>query len=336
MAEEGWMVADYFVGDENDQLLYLFSEDTLSNLLPLSPIVIYGEQGTGKTALSITLAVRWARINKARPLSFSSGHNFSKAFLEAIEIDDVGSFRNKHRAAKLLVIDELEPLLRSTASQKELVSTLDSLAEFDTPVIIATSTLPAACGDILPALASRLSAGFSIELLRPTHDTRHAIIQSLALELDARLEPGPIADFCATLAVPLKAADLRSIVTVFKQNLNESGSYDLAVVSQLVNQLLAGDVLTVATIAKVVARKMRVKLSDMRGSTRAANIVRARGLATLLARRLTPASLQQIGEFFGGRDHSTVLHSVRKTASSLESDTELSKALRDVQAELLT
>ena len=99
---------------------------------------------------------------------------------------------------------------------------------------------------------------------------------------------------------------------------------------------MAGDGLSTASIAKVVARKMGVKISDMRGSTRQANIVRARGLAILLARRLTSESLLQIGSFFGGRDHSTVLHACRKTDRLLSSDSELSRVLADVQSDLLS
>lgn len=333
IADDGWLLPDYYVGSENQELLHLFDEATLDRLNELSPIVLYGEQGTGKTALAITLAVRWARHSKARPLCFSSGQAFAKSFASAVEIDDVSSFRQKHRNARLLVLDDIESIIKSSISQGELAATLDTLEEDDAPVIVATSKLPASYQGISDSLASRLSGGLSICLNRPDSLTRDAMLE--ALGSDCPVSASAIADLCSRLNMPLKAADLRTIVTVFEQNATPDGEYDSKMIEQLVKQLLAGDGLSVAQIAKVVARKMRVKLTDMRGSTRVANIVRARGLATLLARRLTSSSLQQIGEFFGGRDHSTVLHSVRKTSLLLEDDAELSKVLAEVQSELL-
>jgi chromosomal replication initiator protein len=100
-------------------------------------------------------------------------------------------------------------------------------------------------------------------------------------------------------------------------------------------QLFSGQSPSLPTIAKVVARRMQVRLVELRGATRQANIVRARGLAILLSRKLTSASLQKIGEFFGGRDHSTIIHACRKTEQLLNSDTELANLLQEVQAEVL-
>ena len=333
IADDGWMLSDYYVGSENAALMHLFDEATLDRLTSLSPVVLYGEQGTGKTALAITLAVRWARATKARPLCFATGKTFAHSFASAVEIDDVGSFRQKHRNARLLVIDELESLINSSISQPELVATLDALQEIQAPVIIATSKLPASYPGISDDLASRLSGGFSMPLLRPELPTREAMLKALAADL--AIDSDDLFQLCKRFDKDLKASELKTIVKVVEQNMSSDGSLDLHMIEQLIKQLFAGDGLSVSQIAKVVARKMRVKLSDMRGSTRVANIVRARGLATLLARKLTPISLQQIGEFFGGRDHSTVLHSVRKTSKLLESDPELSKVLSEVQSELL-
>jgi chromosomal replication initiator protein len=104
---------------------------------------------------------------------------------------------------------------------------------------------------------------------------------------------------------------------------------------QLARQHFANEAPSIPHIAKLVARKLRIKLTDLRGSTREASVVRARGLAMMLSREFTPASLQQVGQFFGGRDHSTVLHACRKTSAVLESDTELANLCRELRSELL-
>ncbi len=333
--DNGWLLADYFVGEENAGLRHLFDESTIRGLHELSPIVLYGEQDTGKTALAITLAVRWSRMTRSRPLHFTTGKAFASEFVAALEIDDTNSFRQRYRRCKLLVIDDLETLGSNGATLTEMANTLDGLADASAPVIVSVDRLPATVDSLSSALISRLSAGFSTALHRPGSGTQRAILEAFANDFDDSLSVDDIHRFASSLDRSLRIQELKTIVTVFHQQRQSNGSVDLNVVGQLVRQLLDSQGLSIAGIAKVVARKMRVKLSDMRGSTREASIVRARGLAIVLGRRLTSTSLQQIGEFFGGRDHSTVLHAYRKTDKLLESDNELSKTLAAVQTELL-
>lgn len=333
--EQGWMISDFFFGNENRGLSHLFDEASLQQLHSLSPVVLYGEKGSGKTALAITLAVCWARLTRLRPLCFTSGKSFAEEYAAAVEIDDIDSFRKRYRQCRLLVIDDLEPTTRKSAAQQELVVTLDHLASVEAPVVVTCGKIPAALEGILPALASRLSAGYSTCLVGPGPEAVASIVEALVCEIDRNLSATELSDFCSRLSKPLKAPDLKTIVMIAHQNPSPSGGINFDVLSQLVTQFFDGTSLSVADIAKTVARKMGIKLSDLRGSTRLANVVRARGLAILLSRRLTPSSLQQIGQFFGGRDHSTVLHACRKTSSLIASDAELAKTLADVQADLL-
>ncbi len=328
-------MSEYVFGDENASLRYLFDQEALNDLGKKSPIVLYGEKASGKTAIAITLAVCWARQTKARPLCFTTGSAFAKDFAAAVEIDDVSSFRSRFRSCKLMILDDLEPISLKSAAQLELAQTIDQLLADDAPILVTSGTLPAALDRIDARLSSRLSAGFSTRLFKPGPAAQRAILTQLVKDIDPELNTDELTRLTASLSQPLNALDLKTIVTIAHQNRGPQGQIDVVTVGRLVAQYLAGNSLTVGRIAKSVARKMRVKLSDMRGSTRQANIVRARGLAILLARKLTPSSLQQIGQFFGGRDHSTILHACRKTLTLVESDPELAKALSDVQAELL-
>ncbi len=334
---DGWTLPDYIVGSENERLRYLFDDKSIQTLAALSPIVLYGDKHLGKTPLAITLAVRWSRFTKLRPLCFTTGNAFFTDFSAAIEIDDIDSFRHRHRDCKMLVIDDIDPLATKPSAQDELASTLDYHANESQPVILTASRLPASLKGLKPALISRLSSGFSIGLAKPAPETRDELVRLLVRAADCELPEDELVSLAAQLtqAGSLSAFELRCIVTLAQQNRSASNSIDLAIVAQLARQLLKGEAPSILAIAKVVARKMRVKLVDMRGSTRQANIVRARGLAILLSRRLTPASLQQIGEFFGGRDHSTILHACRKAEGLLDSDTELANFARDIQTEIL-
>lgn len=330
------MLPEYIVGPENETLRYLFNDQTLPQLDHLSPIVFYGDNEVGKTALSITLAASWARATSRRPLCFTRGQTFVADYSAAVEIDDLDSFRQRHRSCKLLLIDDLEALARAPASQSELVATLDVMAEQLCPVIITLNRLPAMITGLSPALSSRLSGGFSVPLLKPSAITLARLVPALVQMIDPELAVEPLLKLCHSLSSKnLSVPDIHKVVTLAAQNNNVAGQIDMDVVGLLALQLFSGEGPTLPAIAKVVARKMQVRLTEMRGATRQAKIVRARGLAILLSRRLTGSSLQKIGEFFGGRDHSTVIHACRKTEKLISSDTDLANLLLEVQAEVL-
>ncbi len=332
----GWMLPEFIVGPENETLRYLFGSSSLGHLEQLSPIVFYGDKDVGKTALSITLAVSWARLTSLRPLCFTSGKSFVADFSAAVEIDDLDSFRSRHRACKLLLVDDLEDLAQAPASQNELVSTLDVMSELNRPVIVTLNRLPSTIVGLSPALTSRLSGGFSVPLLKPRAVSLEKLVPALILTVDRKLPATPLVELCVQLSAKnLSVPDVLKVVMLAAQNKNASGQVDMQVVSLLAQQLFAGAGPSLPSIAKVVARKMQVRLVEMRGATRQANIVRARGLAILLSRKLTSSSLQKIGEFFGGRDHSTVIHACRKTEKLLDSDSELANLMQEVQAEVL-
>lgn len=332
----GWMLPEYIVGPENETLRYLFGDSSLGHLAQLAPIVFYGDKDVGKTALSITLAVSWARSTSLRPLCFTSGKSFVADFSAAVEIDDLDSFRSRHRSCKLLLIDDLEALAQAPASQNELVATLDVMAEQSRPVIVTLNRLSSTIMGLSPALTSRLSGGFSVPLLKPRPATLEKLVPALIQTIDHRLPVIPLVELCVRLSAKnLSVPDIHKVVMLAAQNKTATGEVDMHVVGLLAQQLFSGSGPTLSSIAKVVARKMQVRLVEMRGATRQANIVRARGLAILLSRKLTSSSLQKIGEFFGGRDHSTVIHACRKTEKLLDSDSELANLLQEVQAEVL-
>jgi chromosomal replication initiator protein len=332
--ERGWILPSYCVGPENHSLEYLFAESQISELAKLSPVLLFGSKGVGKSCLAITLAVQWSRVISARPLHFTTGEGFCRDYEAAIEIDDIEHFRNRHRRCKLLVIDDLEFVFSKVAAQEELIATLDALAADERPVILSLSRLPAPESGVVPALASRLVAGYSIELLPPSLITADEILRLLVKRIDPELPLADLVKFTRQQASPLNARDLDAFVNLASQHRKISGFVDRNVIASIAEQVSTGTVPTVASIAKAVGRRMGIKLNELRGSTRQSKVVRARSLAILLSRRMTTLSLQHIGEYFGGRDHSTVLHSCRKIDKLLESDSELAAAKNDVEIEL--
>ena len=332
--ERGWILPSFCVGPENHSLDYLFAEPQISELAKLSPVLFFGNSGLGKSCLAVTLAVQWSRLISARPLHFTTGEGFCRDYEAAIEIDDIEHFRNRHRRCKLLVIDDLEYVFSKSAAQEELISTLDTLEAEQRPVIVCLSRLPAPDSGVHPALASRLVAGYSIELHPPSLITADEILRQLVKRIDPELPLIELIKLSRQQVSPLNALDLDAFVNLASQHRKISGFVDKNVLARIADQVTSGTIPTVASIAKAVGKRLGIKLNELRGSTRQSKVVRARSLAILLSRRMTTLSLQHIGEYFGGRDHSTVLHSCRKIDRLLESDSELAAAKHDIEIEL--
>jgi chromosomal replication initiator protein len=187
---------------------------------------------------------------------------------------------------------------------------------------------------VLPALASRLVAGYSIELYPPSLITADEILRQLVKRIDPELPLVELTKLSRQQVSPLNALDLDALVNLASQHRKISGFVDKNVLARIADQVTSGTIPTVASIAKAVGKRLGIKLNELRGSTRQSKVVRARSLAILLSRRMTTLSLQHIGEYFGGRDHSTVLHSCRKIDRLLESDSELAAAKNDIEIEL--
>jgi chromosomal replication initiator protein len=333
---ENWMVDHYWVGPENDGLKFLFDECRIGELASVAPIVFYGEQSLGKTALAITLAVRWSRITHQRPLVITTAESFCSEYAAAVEIDDVDSFRQKYRRCKMLVVDGLDSLSGKLAAQDELAATLDSLQESNRPCLFTGSVLPATLKGFKANLSSRLCCGYTLRLCRPGKAARRALMESLVAKLDPLLPLEKLLSLIDNLpSCELSPVELYNVVKVAQQNRTASCELDLDTVATLVKQQLLGFAPSLPNITKSVCRRLQVKLLDVRGSTREASIVRARSISIYLARKLTTLSLCQIGEYYSGRDHSTILHSIQKIGSLLESDVQLANLCREIEAEML-
>ncbi len=329
------LLPNYHVGPENASIEFLFREATLERLHELSPVVLYGEQDVGKSNLAITLASRWSRLHSARPICLTTGEQFSSQFTSALEIDDVDTFRRKHRGCKLLLIDELESLASAKATQTELAATLDALAESMKPVIITSKQLPASISGLKPRLVSRLSGGTSLAVSRPSMETAISMASALRKEIAPNVSDDDIRSLIASFPeAELTAAFVRVVVTSAAASVSSNGELDLKRAAVLAKSNVQAPAVGIKDIAKLVSRRMNIRLTDLRSSTRQARVVRARGVVTLLVRDTTNLSLQEIGEYLGGRDHSTVLHSYNKTVKLLSTDPEISALHTQLLSEL--
>jgi chromosomal replication initiator protein len=277
-----------------------------------SPLVIYGPHASGKSHLACGLADWWRARYPDAAVVCLAGSEFAQQYVAALADDRLDAWRDELAAAQLFVLDDLSELADKRSAQQELLRLLDALDEAGSLVVITARTLPSHWPALAAALRSRLSAGLALPLALPARATRREILARLAAAHGVPLSARVLDSLAGQLtgSVPaLAAAILELQLTAAAEN----RAVDAARVRQLVAGRTAASKHTVREIAVLSARYFGLKLADLKSPARHRSLVAARGVAMYLARRLTTESLEQIGDFFGGRDHTTVLHACRRT-----------------------
>ncbi len=303
-----------------------------------NPLVLYGPSGTGKSHVARGLANAWKARNRRRRVVCSTATDFAQELADAIESQAVDDFRTKYRGASLLVFEDLGQLTAGKSgklsAQEELIHTLDALLAEDRWVVVTASAAPAELPGLLPGLQSRLTAGLAIPLAPPGPAARRAILEQLAAVKNVDL-PEPVAQLLAE-GLAGTAPELAGALLQLAAPAGFDGEpIDLESAKEYLSDRNGnGKQPTMHEIALATARHFKLRLSELRSSLRRRALVTARGVAVYLARNTGGKSLQEIGRYFGGRDHSTVLHSCRKIEELSASDPAIHEALVRLRKEL--
>ncbi len=300
-----------------------------------SPLVLYGPTGVGKTHLASGLAEIWQKrpstSDNASPVLVWSGDDFARRYAEAIETQAIDEWRRRLQQTTLLVIDDIDRVNGKGAAQEELVWIIDQFAVDHRQVIVTTKSAPEHLKDFCPRLRSRLSAGLAVCVASPGVTARESIIQQLCDQFDVNLDRATIEHMAKEAAA--KYPQLRGMILELRTSMR-GAHVDHDVLEGVINRRVAANTPDLKTIAVSSARYHGVTLSDLRSPSRRRGVVAARGVAMVLAREITGASYQQIGTYFGGRDHTTVLHGCRQTTLRSEQDEQTRAALHELRGQL--
>lgn len=325
------------MGPENELLLELLSPASVQSYVDQSPILLIGPSCVGKTTLAMTAATRWLNEGRNRTITMTSGTDFAKSFVRAVKADDMDRFRQLHRNCNCLLVDNVNELSTKPAAQEEFVLTLDQLVQNGSAVICTSTELPTVLPNFRPPLASRLVSGRSLNLVHPNATVRLELIKQLAAHHQFDLSATELQTLAEQVPEETSAIQLNGILlrwwkhdrlTEPRTKTTRRKSIDKIVDAQTARKP------SLSTIAKTVAREMNVTLESMQSTVRKSKVVRARGLAMLLMRQLTEESFQNIGVFFGGKDHTTVMHACKKTQSELTQDPVLARSAEQVRQRL--
>lgn len=320
----------YISGDENRLVRVAVAALLADESTPYNPLVLYGPSGSGKTLLAEGLALEFERRHPQARVVYATAADFAREYNDSFEQQTGVAFRKRFRSARLLAVDDVGQLVGKLPAQQAFVHALDAVLAHGGKAIVALRHAPPSTTGLLPSLRSRLSAGLTVPLALPGLDARQAILRAIA---DGR--ELPLTDAAArTLAaeLPLSAAELQGTLTSLAAVVVKE--IDEAAAREYLTSRTAAPPIDLRRIAQTVARHFDLTLAALKSPSRSRGVVLARGVAAYLARNLTDRSLQQIGTYFGGRDHTTVLHACRRTDELLAGDSAVQRAVLAIRRQL--
>ncbi|QDS85845.1 Chromosomal replication initiator protein DnaA [Rosistilla oblonga] len=331
------LLPNFVAGPENRLAAFTCQSD-LSILQRGNPILLVGPSGSGKSAIARKLFEREASLLKGRGSRgiIEPAIDFARRYADAVDSDSIADFRNNFLQHPILLIEDVHLMAGKFAAQNELAARIGQRIDLDLPTILTCRRLPTEIEGIRSALASRLLPGLTIPIQLPRSEARRQIIAQYAGLREISLTEEQIGQLDNDLPADAAASRLCSAVQQLALVAMDANSDVIANddIHDVAASFAAQQEPPIAKIARTVARRFKLKTSDLKSSSRRQQVVRARSMAMFLGRQLTRQSLQAIGQFFGGRDHSTVIHAIRSAEQLIVSDPALARVADDVSEQL--
>jgi chromosomal replication initiator protein len=288
---------------------------------PFNPLFLYGGVGLGKTHLMHAIAWHIRRHDPSRKVIYLSAEKFMHQFVKALRFKDTMAFKEQFRSVDVLMIDDVQFISGKDSTQEEFFHTFNALVDQNRQVVISADKSPSDLEGMEERMRSRLGWGLVADLHPTTYELRLGILQAKA-ELRQAQVPPKVLEFLAH-KITSNVRELEGALTRITAHAQLIGrSITLESCQDVLHDLLRANDrrLTIDEIQKKVAEHFNIRLADMHSARRARNVARPRQVAMYLCKQLTPRSLPEIGRKFGGRDHTTVLHAVRKVEELMSAD----------------
>ena len=300
-----------------------------------NPLFVYGGVGLGKTHLVHAIGNQLLADKPGAKVLYIHAEQFVSDVVKSYQRKTFDEFKERYHSLDLLIIDDVQFFANKERTQEEFFNAFEALLAKKSHIVMTSDTYPKGLADIHERLVSRFDSGLTVAIEPPELEMRVAILISKA-EAEGAAMPEDVAFFVAknvrSNVRELEGA-LRKILAYSRFNQKE---VSIQLARDALKDLLSiqNRQISVENIQKTVADFYKIKVADMYSKKRPANIARPRQIAMFLAKELTQKSLPEIGELFGGRDHTTVLHAVRKIAAERQTVSELNQQLHVLEQTL--
>ena len=321
-----------FVEGKSNHIALAASKQVASGLKnSYNPLFIYGGVGLGKTHLMHAVGNQIKKQNPEKKITYIHSEKFVSDMVRSLQLGAISEFKQYYRSLDALLIDDIQFFARKEQSQEELFHTFNSLLERGSQMILTCDRYPKEINGLEDRLKSRLGWGLPVVIDPPELETRVAITLSKADEMGYKLDEESA--FFIAQKVRSNVRELEGALKRVIANSNFTGKeIDIALIKDSLKDLLAIQArqVSVDNIQKTVAEYYNIKLSDLLSKRRSRSIARPRQMSMFLAKELTNYSLPEIGESFGGRDHTTVLHACKKIKELRDFNNEIEEDYRNL------
>lgn len=301
-----------------------------------NPLFLYGNSGLGKTHLMHSIAHYILDQNHQAQVLYVTSETFTNELILSIQNNKNEAFRNKYRNIDVLLIDDIQFISKKEGTQEEFFHTFNALYESAKQVIISSDRPPKEIETLEDRLRSRFEMGLIADIQQPDYETRIAILRKKT-ERDQLQVPNDVLAYIAkNIASNIRELEgaLTRIVayaTLTNQDIN------IALAETALKDIFSEHTvapLTPELIMEIIANHYQIRIEDIQGSKKPKNIAFPRQISMYLCRKLLDISLPKIGECFGGRDHTTVIHAITKIEKQLEHDTALQSTILQLEKEI--
>lgn len=334
--ENRYVFANFVTGTANEVAFNAARMMADTGVPMFSSLYIHAGTGLGKTHLLHAIGHEFLRQKPRSNVLYMSAEKFMYEFVSAMRERDTIGFKQKLRSADLLLVDDVQFIAGKEATQEEFFHTINEIIAAGHRLVISADRPPHELGAVDKRIASRLAGGLVTDLRQADLDHRRRIVSHKLAQMPQANMPQDVADFLAQ-RFSASIRELEGALTrVVAYSLLSKRPIDIAFAQETLADLLRHSQrrITIDEIQRSVCEHYGIRHAEMTSARRAREVARPRQVAMYLAKRLTPRSLPEIGRRFGGRDHTTVIHAIKRIKELRVADSELDSDVRSLLRKL--
>ena len=319
---------DSFVVGKSNELAYAAARRVAdTDQVNFNPLFLYGGVGLGKTHLMHAIAWQIREQDPSREVIYLSAERFMYQFVRALRDRETMAFKQVFRSVDVLMIDDVQFFSRKDSTQEEFFHTFNELVDQNKQIVISADRSPSDLEDVEERIRSRLGWGLVVDIHQTDFELRLGILEAKLSRANVREFPPKVLEFLAH-RITSNVRELEGALNRLIAHSHLVGRpINLEMTQEALQDLLRANDrrVTIEEIQKKVAQHFNIRLADMHSARRARAVARPRQVAMYLAKQLTTRSLPEIGRKFGGRDHTTVMHAVKRIEELRQTDATLAE-----------